>query len=1171
MAESKFGPIISQSAGRPNLPLRKPAPNPNLKPSRSEKGSESALFAKKNFSFCQVSEEFLAKTGSPSRDAPGDAKNVNRMETNKSGSASSCNEDMCAGLSCELKLNTNKEQLSSPSESLSSAHSMMQLQSLSSLKSVSFCHFCGLKGPLRCTQCKKTNYCSVSCQKEDWPAHRHVCKQRCPSETPRGLPVALAGSRLKGATHKTAVVEATAEGKRMSLSDLQKLEFEKGTELQASVIEFKTPGKFFIHIRTVEIMESLRKVTLALQKIYAKTNSSNDYLPAKGEVCAAKYSQDQNWYRGLVQTVDSSLKKVNILYIDFGNEEDVTLDRLQPLSKDIDPLWPSAVQCRVAQLVPVKGTWSEDCCNSTRQMLLGQACQISIVETLHGEASFAVHVTLPKIGKQLDRYLIEQGYAAKEEDAKKSQAECDINTILNTALENYKSNVRERNENNQSPVPEPITLCIDETFVSVVTHVTSPDDFILQQLQNASLIQELQARLREHCLQTSASVDFRPARGTTCCSQFTEDNQWYRATVLSYTSKDRVCVGYIDFGNCEELSVDRIRPVSEKFLQLPMQAIPCALAGVKPMLGVWTPEAVLIMKKLVSSKFLQAKVVGRKERKALVELCDEHSDPQAGIAELLIATGYASAADEEEEEESKKHKADSVVKSKDPASTVPLPEKLDWTSAGLPDNQAVDVAVSVLHSPGEFYCQRCIARDLQALNELTVELSRYCRAESKLFTPAVGEPCCAVFPGDGNWYRAMVKEVASNGKAKVYFVDYGNICELAADQLRPIVAKYLKHPFQAVKCWLAGIKPVQKDWTKDAIARFQALTRGTQPKVQVVSKNNSGFGIEMRWKEQSIASILVSEKLAVAENANIAVTPVAAPPATPHTGGSFPHRWKTAELPRNETFQLHIAEVMNPSLFFAMNIDSQVDMQKLQPLMVELAEYCSSQSQHAELKPKAGVACCARFSGDENWYRAIVLETFDTAAKVIYADYGNSESVEYSSILPIQEKHLELPFQVVKCALAAQKESPGEWPQSSIEQFKTLLQGRKAFASVQDFDGDLHTVNLKSCAEDGSVNVAQMIMEDLSKSNRRSTTPESVAQTIVEDLTKSNRRSTTPESVAQTIVEDLTNCSAAPTTTEPRPTCQTKCCCAHLSQKVDKLEKLLLMVADKLLDPQKNC
>ncbi|MGH0162643.1 UNVERIFIED_CONTAM: hypothetical protein FKN15_045781 [Acipenser sinensis] len=731
--------------------------------------------------------------------------------------------------------------------------------------------------------------------------------------------------------------------------------------LQASVIEFKTPGKFFIHIRTVEIMESLRKVTLALQKTYAKTNSRDEYLPAKGEVCAAKYSQDQNWYRGLVQTVDSSLKKVNILYIDFGNEEDVTLDRLQPLSKDIDPLWPS-------------------------------------------------------------------------------------------------------------------------------------------QLQNA------------------------------------KDNQWYRATVLSYTSKDKVCVGYIDFGNCEELNVDRIRPVTEKFLQLPMQAIPCALAGVKPLLGVWTPEAILIMKKLVSSKFLKAKVVGRKERKALIELCDEHSDPQASIAELLIATGYAAAAADEEKER-KKHKADSAVKTEDSAPTVALPEKLEWTSAGLPNSQAVDVAVSVLHSPGEFYCQRYIARDLQALNELSVELSRYCRAESNLFTPAVGEPCCAIFPvdmqnlqplmvelaeycssqshhaelkpkagvaccarfsGDKNWYRAIVLETFDTA-AKVIYADYGNSESVEYSSILPIQEKHLELPFQVVKCALAG----DKNWYRAIVLE----TFDTTAKVIYADYGNS--------ESVEYSSILPIQEKHLELPFQVVKCALAAQRESP---GEWPQssveQFKTLVQGRKvfASVQEFDGELHTVNLKSCVE-DGSVNVAQM--IMEDLSK-SNSKSTTPEsvaqtiVEDLTNCRAAPTTTGDKNWYRAIVLETFDTAAKVIYADYGNSESVEYSSILPIQEKHLELPFQVVKCALAAQRESPGKWLQSPVEQFKTLVQGRKVFASVQEFDGELHIVNLKSCAKDGFVNVAQMIMEDLSKFNSKSTTPESVAQTIV---------------------EDLTNCSAAPTTT----------------------------------------
>lgn len=58
-----------------------------------------------------------------------------------------------------------------------------------------------------------------------------------------------------------------------------------------------------------------------------------------------------------------------------------------------------------------------------------------------------------------------------------------------------------------------------------------------------------------------------------------EDKQWYRAKVLAYPSEERVCVGYLDFGNSEEVELNHLQPISPSLLELPMQAIPCALAG----------------------------------------------------------------------------------------------------------------------------------------------------------------------------------------------------------------------------------------------------------------------------------------------------------------------------------------------------------------------------------------------------------------------------------------------------------------------------------------------------------------------------------------------------------------------------------------------------------------
>lgn len=59
--------------------------------------------------------------------------------------------------------------------------------------------------------------------------------------------------------------------------------------------------------------------------------------------------------------------------------------------------------------------------------------------------------------------------------------------------------------------------------------------------------------------------------------------------------------------------------------------------------------------------------------------------------------------------------------------------------------------------------------------------------------------------GDGNWYRALVKEILPDGNIKVHFVDYGNMEEVTADELRMIPPKFLKLPFQGIRCWLVGM------------------------------------------------------------------------------------------------------------------------------------------------------------------------------------------------------------------------------------------------------------------------------------------------------------------------------------------------------------------------------
>ncbi|KAG2462867.1 TDRD1 protein, partial [Polypterus senegalus] len=738
----------------------------------------------------------------------------------------------------------NKENHKNSSEDLSLFSHMMQLNGSPS-PAVSICSCCGLTGMLRCSGCKQVNYCSVSCQRKEWGIHKLVCKensQKIMQSEKMQDTLRRSEENIKAPELKVCLIkQESLQSKRTTVEDLPKMEIIEGVQLKVLVIEFVTPDKFFVHIESSQTKQNLNKISLTLQNTCLNIESNGEYVPKKGEVCASKYSHDKNWYRGLVQSIDLNLNSANIFYIDFGNEEEVTLGEIKPLPIELAAVPPCAMQCRLANVVAVGGTWSEECCISMKKLLLGNSCHMTVTALLHGGTILLVDLIPPN-----------------------------TDTLLNMALEKFRSDEKHRESNHICP--DFIKVSVGESFLAVVTQMKSPDDFVLQKLNNARLIQELQTRLREYCMQSPASKDFHPSPSSFCCSQFTEDNLWYRAAVLGYTTDGKIHVVYVDFGNSEEVSLDRLCPIDSKFLELPFQAISCALAGIKPLSDAWIPAANQLIKNIVGGKFLNVTVIGHKGRKALVELMDEYSDPQINIAEQLVLIGYGVADNMDT------FQTPFQEDSKERNGKISLIGKTEWSTSALPQNQAVDVILSVINSPGDFYCQ-------------------YFNAE--------------------------------------------------------------------------GIKPLHMDWTNEAIDRFKTLTIGIKPQVTVVSVNEHGFGVEMKWKDRNIADILVMENLVALENTQ-------------------------------ETVQFR----------------DTVDEQKLQLLLAELEDYCCTQSPKAEFSPKIETACCARFPDDGKWYRAIVLETNENEAKVVYADFGIIKNVPFSWILPIKEKHLELPFQCLRCTLA---------------------------------------------------------------------------------------------------------------------------------------------------------
>uniref|UniRef100_A0A452QZ56 Tudor domain-containing protein 1 n=1 Tax=Ursus americanus TaxID=9643 RepID=A0A452QZ56_URSAM len=996
----------------PRDSLRSPgahANHPNFRLKSPENGNK-----KNNFLLCEQTKQYLA-----SQEDNSVSSNPNRISGEVVGSKGDRKTLSTGNSMSPLNVGNNsppKEVNSKPSNNVLPAkskkiHKLVE-NSLSINNSALFnslgspfrsttCHRCGLFGSLRCSQCKQTYYCSIACQRRDWSAH-----------------IKLGSDYPHGVTKEIAIC-----ADKIMFSDLRSLQLRKTMEIKGTVTEFKHPSDFYVQLYSSEVLEYMNLLSASLKETYANTAQEEDYLPVKGEVCVAKYTVDQTWNRVIIQDIDMLQKKAQVLYIDYGNEEIIPVNRIHQLNRNIDLFPPCAIKCFVANVIPAEGNWSNECVKTIKSLLMEQYCSITIVDTLKEDVvTFAVDVMLSSSGKLLDDVLIEMGYGLKPKGQNSKKQSADPNDLEDTGKMTAESKVV---VDRSDLIPKVLTLNVGDEFCGVVAHIQTPEDFFCQQLQSGHKLAELQASLSEYCGQMPPRSDFYPTIGDICCAQFSEDDQWYRASILAYASEQSVLVGYVDYGNFEILSLTRLCPITPKLLELPMQAIKCVLAGVKPSLGIWTPEAICLMKKIVQNKMITVKVADKLENSSLVELIDASVTPHLSIAQVLRDAGFALQETGVPAEKPRVVKDASV-----PFSIEAKLNPLEWTWVELAVDQTVDAVVCTMYSPGEFYCHVLQEDALKKLNDLNKSLAEYCQQKVPSdFRAEIGCPCCAFFAGDGNWYRALVKEILPDGNIKVHFVDYGNMEEVTADELQMIPSKFLKLPFQGIRCWLVDIQPRNKHWTEEAIARFQMCVAGIKLQARVVEITGQGVGIELTDLSTSypriISDVLIDEHLVLKTSSPrkdlTSNRPVSRRDLQVDVLGlqaiSSAEPWRTIELPVNKTVQATILEIVNPLLFYALPNEMPEDQERLCVLTAELLEYCNSQKSRVSYRPRIGDACCAKYTSDDFWYRAIVLGTSDADVKVLYADYGNIEILPLSRVQPISTSHLELPFQIIKCSL----------------------------------------------------------------------------------------------------------------------------------------------------------
>ncbi|XP_063365712.1 tudor and KH domain-containing protein homolog isoform X2 [Cydia amplana] len=165
-------------------------------------------------------------------------------------------------------------------------------------------------------------------------------------------------------------------------------------------------------------------------------------------------------------------------------------------------------------------------------------------------------------------------------------------------------------------------------------------------------------------------------------------------------------------------------------------------------------------------------------------------------------------------------------------------------------SSCIEVYVSAVSSPARFWVQ-FVGPQVSQLDELVEHMTEYYgdkanREAHALTSVSVGQVVAAVFRHDGRWYRARVHDIrpnefdATKQVADVFYLDYGDSEYVATHELCELRADLLRLRFQAMECFLAGVKPAGRDedvvrvtaagqrwehWPTAAVERFEQLAQ----------------------------------------------------------------------------------------------------------------------------------------------------------------------------------------------------------------------------------------------------------------------------------------------------------------------------------------------------------
>lgn len=772
------------------------------------------------------------------------------------------------------------------------------------------------------------------------------------------------------------------------------LSFNKTQEVYASSIT--SPDYFWCQCSNTGDLDKVNK--LAQIEGTAAQDPFFPRLLLSGHPCLALYNSE--WCRA--QVIQTNDKTLSVVFVDYGNEEDVDYKDVRPLSASLLEVAPQAFLCCIDEMDETGKKWKSSFLDKFFDALVDKPLKVKVLwmgqNSEVNMPQYTVQIENVGLHKLLQKYGIScAGDALSPKREIKTVLFSNPNAIVGKTLKVYAS-------------------CI-----------SSPGFFWGQSVDTAELDRIGRIAQKSGWVEDPLFPETL-GPGSPCLALCSSDNEWYRAQVIS-REKDTFSVVFIDYGNEEEIGISDLRPMPQRLTEIEPKAFLCCLENFDQDTSPWEDRLYDAFQKLMLDKLITLNIlsVGQNEEVGVPQYTVQFQYDVKDFCSRYFPHGRPT----------------NVQKSTQNASTK-APE-IDWktckySNPQLAMNKTVKAFASSISGPEYFWCQCSDTAELDIITALAKAESRSQHDPNFASNLIPGNPCLALFTEDNVWNRAQILS-KDQDKFYVLFIDYGNESYVSFKNVRPMSPRLFKALPQGFLCCLEGFDLTQGAWDGNVYDHFNDLlvdkllevtpsctvenqdAKFPQFAVQIkrggLSVNKT---IQKYWRVRSkvdLISSTLTENLSISE------------PTTLNLGKLQALRKPSVRL--NGTVQVFATCIVDPHYFWCQfaNTDDLDGIAKLAQL--------AGKSQELPATLNIGDICLALFSDDNEWYRALVRNKTGDTFTVVFIDYGNEAEVTMKDTRMMPRSLLEQPPQAFLSSLHGYGRTKGTWQDEGSDYFFNFL------------------------------------------------------------------------------------------------------------------------------------